>query len=174
VRVILNIIITFFIPISIQASQVCQPGSIPSSTTDAQLIDNGDQTIIDVKTGLMWKKCSEGLSGDNCDVDAALFFTWQQALERPGFVNQSGGFANYYDWRLPDVRELLSIVEEECYDPAINLNRFPNTPSSFAWSASPSRGNIGTAWNVSFGYGLSTYSAVRFNYHNVRLVRGGQ
>ncbi|MCI5158155.1 MAG: DUF1566 domain-containing protein, partial [Candidatus Electrothrix sp. AUS1_2] len=34
----------------------------PASTPNSQLIDNGDGTITDSKTGLMWKQCVEGLS----------------------------------------------------------------------------------------------------------------
>ncbi|MCP4235257.1 MAG: DUF1566 domain-containing protein, partial [Aestuariibacter sp.] len=39
---------------------VCQV-DIPASTPDSQLQDNGDGTVTDNKTGLMWKQCSEGL-----------------------------------------------------------------------------------------------------------------
>ena len=154
------------------AAQTCKPDSIPASTPDAQLVDNGDGTIADTKTGLVWKKCPEGLSGAHCDSGSALTFTWQEALEQPGVVNSSG-FAGYTDWRLPNNKELTSIVEEQCYDPAINVNRFPGTSSSYFWSGSPYAASSGNAWGVGFYNGYSN-DVDRSNSFRVRLVRGGQ
>jgi hypothetical protein len=154
-------------------AQTCNP-NMPASTPDSQLTDNDDGTITDTATGLMWKKCMEGLTGDFCETGAAATFTWQTALQRPGVVNNTGGgFAGKTDWRLPNIKELVSIVEEKCYDPAINLTRFPNTPSSVVWSGSPNANNSDGAWHVAFYYGNSGYRN-RNSYFQVRLVRGGQ
>jgi hypothetical protein len=148
--------------------------NMPASTPDTQLIDNTDGTITDSKTGLMWKKCSEGqtFSGGTCTGTASTF-TWQVALQQPGTVNNADGFAGYTDWRLPDIRELRSIVEERCYSPAINLTRFPGTPSDGVWSSSPYASVSDYAWVVYFSYGYSS-SAFRDHGYAVRLVRGGQ
>lgn len=147
--------------------------NIPASTPDSQLIDNNDGTITDKKTGLMWKKCLEGVKGDNCEAGLPSSFTLQEALQQPGTVNASGGFADYTDWRLPNIRELRSIVEKQCYDPAINLNRFPATPNSYVWSGSPNADSSGLAWFVYFYLGYS-YISHRYDDLAVRLVRGGQ
>jgi hypothetical protein len=66
---------------------------------------------------------------------------------------------------------MVSIVEEKCYDPAINLTRFLNTPSSVVWSGSPYAYYSGNAWYVNFNGG---YSGIynRSNDYQVRLVRG--
>ncbi|MCI5145411.1 MAG: DUF1566 domain-containing protein [Candidatus Electrothrix sp. AR3] len=155
------------------AAQTCKPDSIPASTPDSQLIDHGDNTITDLKTGLMWKKCLEGVSGNACEINSPDLFTWQEALQQPGTVNSEGGFADYDDWRLPNIKELISIVEKQCYDPAINLNRFPNAPSSSVWSGSPNAGYTSHAWAVHFGYGSSNFINRNYDLY-VRLVRGGQ
>ena len=75
-------------------AQTCKPASIPASTPDSQLVDNGNGTIEDIKTGLIWKKCVEGVTGNVCDSGYPSTFNWQQALEQPGIVNSSG-FAGY-------------------------------------------------------------------------------
>jgi hypothetical protein len=152
----------------------CNP-NIPASTPDSQLIDNGDGTVTDTKTGLMWKQCLEGLSGSNCETGSADSFTWQQALQQPGTVNDAGGFASYTDWRLPNIRELFSIVEQQCYLPAINTTHFPNTPTSYVWSGSPYASPTRTtrAWYVHFSYGHSDYDS-RTDSYAVRLVRNAQ
>ncbi|MCI5159007.1 MAG: DUF1566 domain-containing protein [Candidatus Electrothrix sp. AUS1_2] len=165
--------------VTVHAEQTCKTNSIPASTPDSQLIDNGDGTITDSKTGLMWKKCLEGVAGDTCNNGSPSAFTWQQALQRPGTVNSGEGFAGYTDWRLPNVRELISIVEEQCYKPAINLKRFPNTPVSSLWSASLYAPNASEAWIIAFENGNPGNKERNVNSSSgaplaVRLVRGGQ
>jgi len=161
-------------PVSLHTAQAqtCN-NNMAASTPDSQLLDNSNGTVTDRKTGLMWKQCMEGLSGSNCENGSAVSFTWQAALQQPGVINSSG-FAGYHDWRLPNVKELRSIVEEKCANPAINLVRFPNTPSSFVWSDSPYIFyNSYNAWYVHFYNGFS-YNDVRSYNYQVRLVRDGQ
>ncbi|MCI5180203.1 MAG: DUF1566 domain-containing protein [Candidatus Electrothrix sp. AW3_4] len=149
--------------------------NMPASTPDSQLIDNGNGTVTDSKTGLMWKQCLEGLSGIDCVTGTATNFTWQQALQQPEVVN-ANSFAGYTDWRLPNIRELRSIVEEQCFNPAINATRFPNTPPySFVWSGSPTAGEYSdSAWIVGFGYGYPDPYYGRAYESAVRLVRNAQ
>ncbi len=167
-----SIIIFFCVFFTASVHATCKPTSIPASTPDSQLIDNNDGTVTDSKTGLMWKKCLEGPldAGDCSGTDTT--FTWQQALQQPGVVNTSG-FAGYTDWRLPNIKELRSIVEEQCSSPAINATFFPNTPSSSVWSGSPFAFNSAYAWSVNFAGGNSR-AYDRGDSYAVRLVRGGQ
>lgn len=164
---------------TVQAAQTCKTDSIPASTPNSQLVDNGDGTVTDSKTGLMWKQCLEGVSGSSCETGSPDAFTWQQALQQPGVVNNVG-FAGYTDWRLPNVKELISIVEEQCKDPAMNLDRFPNTSfpnmsySADVWSGSPSAGKSGNVWYVNFNYGDSYAGYRSYNTLAVRLLRGGK
>ncbi len=78
------------------------------------------------------------------------------------------------DWRLPTKKELESLVETGCANPAINTTLFPNTPSSWNWNSTPLNAAYpANAWFVAFDYGndsvvVKTHDAV------VRLVRGGQ
>ncbi|MEZ7860956.1 MAG: DUF1566 domain-containing protein [Aeromonadaceae bacterium] len=139
-------------------AQVCKPESIPASTPDSQLQDNGDGTVTDLKTGLMWKQCAEGQSGSGCAEDTANdtateYPMWQNALLRAQEVNTGGGFAGFTDWRVPNIKELASLVEHQCTGPAINLTRFPNTPSSYFGSSSIQAGRSAYFWTVS-PYGL--------------------
>ena len=154
-------------------AQTCHPESIPASTPNSQLQDNGDGTITDRKTGLIWKQCVEGLSGNTCAIGSAETFNWQQALQRAQTVNSSGGFAGFSDWRLPTIKELSSLVEHQCVDPAINLTRFPNASNHWLWSSSAVAGSADNAWGVYFNGG-STDWYNEDDYNQVRLVRSGQ
>ena len=154
-------------------AQTCQPASIPASTPDSQLQDNGNGTITDRKTGLIWKQCVEGLSGNTCASGSAEIFSWQQALQRAQTVNSGGGFAGASDWRVPTIKELSSLVEQQCAGPAINLTRFPNTGSDIVWSSSAVAGGTYNAWYVFFSNGY-TYWLSKYYGNQLRLVRSGQ
>jgi hypothetical protein len=153
-------------------AQTCQTATIPATTPGNRFTVQSNGTVKDSKTGLMWKQCSEGLSGAGCSVGSAATYTWQSALQQAQAVNASG-FAGYTDWRVPNVKELRSIVERQCYDASINLGIFPNTPSSYYWSSSPVADGSNDAWIVYFYYGYDGWNA-KDNASYVRLVRSGQ
>ena len=155
-------------------AQTCKPESIPASTPDSQLQDNGDGTITDRKTGLIWKQCLEGQSGSDCASGSAAAFTWQQALQRAQTLNSSGGFAGASDWRLPNIKELSSLVEQQCWEPTINLTRFPHASSDGLWSSSAVAGSAGGAWSVYFNDGSTNWSSENDVSNQLRLVRSGQ
>lgn len=152
-------------------AQTCKIGTIPSTTPTERFILHGDGTVSDTQTGLMWKQCAEGQSGAECAGDAEGF-TWSEALRRAEALNNAGGFAGYRDWRLPNIKELYSIVERQCYEPAINLTIFPNT-SSWFWSSSLVVGNSRRAKDVYFSYGDGQWHLKDDNLR-VRLVRREQ
>lgn len=156
-------------------AQTCRTETeVPSTTPVSRFQDNGDATVTDRSTGLMWARCPEGLFGADCA--AASAFTWEGALIRA----RDSVLAGYTDWRLPNVKELSSLVEERCSDPAINLAVFPNTPALGFWSASPHAYSSNDTWLTSngawivffyYGYVGKDY---RSDSYRVRLVRTGQ
>lgn len=126
----------------------------------------------DTKTGLTWKKCSEGQSGVDCRIGTATTYTWQGALQQAQRVNNNGGFAGYKNWRLPSIKELNSIVEEQCSEPSINLAVFPESQNNAYWSSSPDADSSSYAWLVFF-FGGNSYLNLKSSNYFVRLVREG-
>jgi len=166
--VLIVALVFMVLPFSIQA-QTCKIDAFGTSTTPtSRFISNTDQTITDTETGLMWKKCLEGVKGDACRSGKMLSLTWNDVLRYPQKVNNSGGFAGYMDWRLPTVKELLSIVEKRCLAPAINLEVFQRDPGSYIWSV-PSNPNVPYSWVVKFEDG--SVGGVGAYIPAVRLVR---
>lgn len=170
----------FIIPLlligcNVYAAQTCIGVSASTPTSDF-IVNTGTQagTVTHKKTGLMWKQCSEGLSGANCATGtAATTFTWPNALARAQTVNNGGGFAGFTDWRVPNKKELASIVEVQCASPSINATIFPATVAANYWSASPYVGAGYKAWSVVFLNG-NDFNPNTANSANLRLVRGGQ
>ena len=168
------------IPIAVvaQADLQCNNENAAILATTAHLQDNGDGTVSDAKTGLVWKKCSEGQSwnaaSNSCD-SSAVTYNWQGALQQAQDVNAglAGENLGKTDWRVPNIKELASIVEQKCWSPAINVFVFPSTPSSSYWSSSPVAFGSNFAWYVYFGYGNDNASYKNDNGY-VRLVRSGQ
>ena len=161
------ILLLIFTNISI-AQQTCRTESdIPNSTPNSIFIDNLNNTITDIRYGLMWKKCQIGLSGNNCESGFDTTFTWKQALDEA----EASDHAGYNDWRLPNLKELLSIVELSCFNPSININYFPNTSSSGFWTESPFINFSNRAWSVLFQSGDANKNDSREFGYFVRLVR---
>ena len=172
--------ILFFVNLSytstIFAQQTCRTVFLPATTPTEQFINNNDGTVTDTKTNLMWKRCAEGRTNDNCSVGSNVTVTWEGALQRVLEVNRSGGFAGQTDWRIPNIKELMSLVEFQCYEPAINLTVFPYTIDTLNqlsqyWSSTPCI-SVGSYYSLEFFYGnIVGYSGDGPFFHRVRLVR---
>ncbi len=120
---------------------------------------DGDVVVVDKSTGLMWMAD-----------DAGYLMDWKDALS---YAN-STTYASYSDWRLPDVKELQSIVDYSGVYPAIALDYFnysentSNTnyeedsvenPNYYYWTSTsaylkPDTPTYAYAWYVAFGYAV--------------------
>jgi hypothetical protein len=157
------------------AEQRCDTSKYPLSAPTARFTDNGDGTVTDTASGMMWMRCALGQSwdGGTCVGDAQSF-AWTEAEGAAQAVNKSGE-QFFSDWRVPGLRDLALIAERECQDPRINLTVFPNTAATFFWTSTPRTGDEGgeEAYALSFGdEGVQprpTQAA-----HQVRLVRTAQ
>jgi len=153
-------------------AQTCAAGVRASNPSSAYIVTPSMGTVVDTRTGLMWDRCVWLQNGVNCTSDAGTAgLTWLDALGAPITANAIH-HNSYSDWRLPNVKELRSLVEECRISPSINEWAFPNTPATYYWTNSPSAKDATAAWEVSFGGGFSAID-VRTATYRVRLVRGG-
>lgn len=149
--------------------------------------DNHDGSVTDNATGLMWMQQDSSIP---LDWGNALLFAKQKNAEH---------YLGYSDWRVPNIKELQSIVDYSASYPAINSLYFSITDTaSFFWTStsayySPQYPRYFYAWYVDFGAALGSNGedlhgagAVRFDtkaeggpageqpekiYNYVRLVR---
>lgn len=141
-----------------------------------------------VMGGRFWKIGADGRQildaqdGDHVAVyDAMWNLTWSRANVGDRRMNWKDAdaacreldLAGHRDWRLPTVRELLSIVDYERHEPAIDTNFF-RCDSDWYWTSTPVAASpAGYAWIVYFYYGSSGWAS-RVNDGFVRAVRPGQ
>ena len=128
------------------------------------------QEVTDTKTGLIWRRCAEGMTfRSNTCAGSYQRYSHEAALKRATREATRTGL----DWRLPNVKELSSLVDRSRSGPAIDAKAFPATPSEWFWSSSPYVGYADSAWYVSFSNG-DVYANYRILDNDaVRLVRGG-
>ena len=143
----------------------------------AAFTDNGDGTITDSTTGLVWDKCSRGQVWDNTTppgtcTGAASTHDWAAALAEATAAN-SASHRGHADWRLPNRTELESLVKIDAIAPAIDGTVFPATAAAWYWTSTTYAPLPAYAWDVNFYNGDSDPSYKTDSYH-VRLVRSGQ
>jgi hypothetical protein len=142
--------------------------------------DNGDGTITDVNTGLTWeKKSDDGSIHDQDDT-----YTWADAFAVHVAGLNTASFAGHTDWRVPNVKELQSIVDYELFNPSIHpvfdTGCMPGcdvlscscTLADYYWSSTTYAGSPSDAWTPYFYVGL-VYADYKTTSHSVRAVRGG-
>ncbi|SMF43402.1 Protein of unknown function [Alteromonadaceae bacterium Bs31] len=163
------ILIVLMMPVSLFAEQFCQPENILSTAPGSRYDIRENGTVEDKNTGLVWLRCVQGKSGENCQTGSAIELTWAAALQYIAKVNEKG-VAGYSDWRMPNIRELSTLVELQCVEPAISLDAFPFSPASHVWSSSPYHFYTHYSWYVDFTNGAATYDE-RIVNKQLRLVR---
>jgi hypothetical protein len=96
--------------------------------------------IVHLKTGLMWKACAEGQTWNISCVGTESTLNWEDALKAANTANTDASVGyGFTDWRLPNKKELESIVESCGYNPAFSLTRthFRVTRRSISGQAPP-------------------------------------
>ena len=125
---------------------------------EARFVDNQDGTVTDTCTGLMWQQET-----------APVMFTWQAALDH---CEDDLSLAGYEDWRLPNIRELQSIVDYSRFGPAIDPTFIALTSPGY-WSSTTNAIRPNEAWTLGFNCGnvLNFPDADKVNLRHVRAVR---
>ncbi|MBF0338468.1 MAG: DUF1566 domain-containing protein [Nitrospirae bacterium] len=153
--------------------------------TPTRFVDNGDQTITDTSTGLMWTK----------DANFVGWKTWQGALDYVASMNTGAGTYGYIDWRLPTIQELYTLCRKDgsqvgldkmlsngkrgyCNGVAVDVASllvnagFTNVPSGGYWSSTTVASDTSLAWFVYMGVGVVGANH-RSNLSYVWPVRSG-
>ncbi|WP_139786637.1 DUF1566 domain-containing protein, partial [Desulfamplus magnetovallimortis] len=120
-------------------------------------VDNGDGTVSDEVTGLMWQQIDDGITRN-----------WEDACQACEDLELAG----YDDWRTPSVEELRSIVDYTMYNQSVSDGVFNNVKSNYYWSSSTHAVYVDHAWHVYFHDGRVGYR-LKTSVSYVRCVRSG-
>jgi hypothetical protein len=146
------------------ASALCNDGPVEVTFNRCDVaapprFDVDSDVIVDSRTGLMWSR--DDVPGGTIN--------WAKAKEACTKLSLGG----YSDWRLPTVRELLTIVDYNRHDPAIDTDVF-KCQSACYWSSTPLKSSPGDcAWYVHFNGGISGWLNQTGDFQ-VRAVRASQ
>ena len=137
--------------------------------SENRFVDNGDDTVTDTLTQLMWMQKDSYL-------DLLRFVTHKGSLKYMGQKNEAA-FAGYTDWRLPTKREAHSLYDrdkqiKDKYDMVIHIDPIFTAGCGYDTWTSNVRGKI-TAYCYSFNSGSGGHKESEDTLNtSVRLVRG--
>jgi hypothetical protein len=170
---------------------------LAAGATPCRYIDNGDGTVSDLNTGLVWEQKDQldYITDPEDPHDADNTYAWSESGDAPdgsafigflGALNQglstdgmsiTGCFAGQCDWRLPLAEELNGLLDPTrgscsggsgaCVDPT-----FSPTSPFYYWSATNDAGFPGLVWDIFFEDGTVGFDP-KVNLLNARAVRGG-
>jgi len=146
-------------------SNTCYVRAVRGGQTEASpsYINNGDATVTDISTGLMWQ---QGRAPNTMTLaDAEAYCT---------YLNQNYLLGGHNNWRLPTIKELCSLSNYNSRNPSIDSSFFPDTASSFYWSSTINEFYTHDSWLVSFSDGnFNFFDSSDYSYY-VRVVRDAQ
>jgi len=143
-------------------AQVCNT-NMDKTNLDGQYIKHEQGYVIDAVNRLLWESCSVGQTYSNkqCHGAPTEFALWRDALQ---YANGREGY------RIPNIKELETIVERSCFEPAIDQVTFPDTPLAIYWSNTPNAlGNQLEGYAIDFTDGSEIIRDVNRPKH-LRLI----
>lgn len=152
-------------PLSTQA-QTCQD-TILATASSVHFIPHNTDNLVDKRTNLIWSRCSIGQhwSNGNC-LGTAQQLTYVAAKDEV----RNKILKEKQQWRIPTVAELSLLVELRCFNPAIDLQLFPNTPSQSYWTTTRFVNKLKHHWLIQFRFGANHVDK-DINLAYLRLVR---
>jgi hypothetical protein len=138
------------------------PVDSPPAPNPQSYTDNGDGTVTDNVTGLMWQQAVQNGSPS---------FTWG-SVSAPGTAQSycsTLALGGHDDWRVPSLIELVTIVQWGA-TPPINATYFPDTRLALFWSSTPVAGSS-NAREVDFSFVGASVTAPTSTPNAVRCVR---
>jgi hypothetical protein len=118
--------------------------------------DNGDGTITDHLSDLIWQK-----------TPATDSLPWEQAL----LYAENLVLGGHTNWRLPNIKELKSLSDTKHANPSIDPLFFPQIGIKKYWSGSSLQNQPGQSWYLDTRFGITTYAA-KTGKLNLLCVRG--
>ena len=132
-----------------------------------RFVPNGAE-VLDNLTGMIWQRCPVGQtwSGSAC-TGTATWVDWAGSLAAARAAAQASGLP----WRLPNVKEMGSLVDRSVYAPSLDHAVFPWPQSLGIWTSTPASDLPGEVWITDTLYGNSYHFDRFYGFNATLLVR---
>ncbi len=135
----------------------CVRNVLQPVTIEMRYTDNGDGTVSDHVTQLMWIK------------NPYVGLSWEEALQQAESLAAGG----YTDWRLPNIKELRSLSDERKTGPSVDKTFFPQMITGRFWSSTSLPNQTTKAWFWDTQFGITSYESKLLAY-NAIFVRNSE
>lgn len=136
-----------------------------------RFVDNGDQTITDALSNLIWSKDGNAPGPSVCG--AATTKTWQDALDYVACLN-GNNYLGKTDWRLPNINEIISLFNYGNLDTVswLSSHGFYNVKTDFYLSSSTHTSYLNNSLYIYTGVGYVS-ARLKTSSFSIMPVRGG-
>ncbi len=139
------------------AAVLALPGVAWAKSSPGRFVVSADgHLVFDTRTHKTWQR---DVPANNVGWETAKAYCKDNIAQLPGT-----------GWHLPDVQELLTLVDMKETPTVIDHDAFPNTPADWFWSSTPYGKNPNVAWYVLFSLGNSHYHDITYQAR-ARCVR---
>ncbi len=131
------------------------------------MTDNENGTLTDIRTGLMWQQVWPSEYPIESPIGFDTSTTWDKAVEYCNGLSLAG----FTDWRLPNIKELASMVQLNASPPSF----LPKIQADFYWSSTTGK-STKSAITINFGFGTDLSpekTDTTYGKYYVIAVRGG-
>ena len=115
---------------------------LPPTIITNHFTDNGNGTITDNLTQLIWQK-----------IPNTSAVTWENAIA----YAEGLSLATATDWRLPNIKELQSLNDESLTNPSVNQTFFGTIGVKNYWSSTTVQNQTANAWFWNTQFGITTF-----------------
>ena len=137
---------------------------IDNDWPNSRYIVHGDGTVTDTATSLMWRQCA-GNHDYNANTNACSGGSSNNVMWHNALLNASNyDDGTYSDWRLPNIKELESILAYDRTAPTVNIDIFPHIDNIYSggsgtytyWSSTPKSASSSDDYSMSVRFDLGT------------------
>lgn len=104
-------------------------------------VDNGNGTLTDTVTGLMWQKADGG----------------EMTIEKAINYCDTLSIAGYSDWRLPNAHEAYSILNHQYANPSLDVSFFTTSAAEYWWTSDQQCNDSTKIWCTNAGGGIGNH-----------------
>ncbi|WP_432454852.1 MULTISPECIES: DUF1566 domain-containing protein [unclassified Agarivorans] len=172
-------VLLLLVPMLGMAAQECS-STMSKTAPNVRYQFNANGTVSDRSTGLTWMRCPLGKTWSSteqrCEGEGQAMF-WQAALNDVQAINNSPNHALYHfadkaNWRMPNIKELVTLAERSCRNPALNgkafANAFPYSTNQESYGAGDIRAYVWSNTHVQLSSEIFT-----FDVRNAEIISFG-